>query len=306
MMERKPIFQVRSHGSSCWEDISGESLEICRSMPDVYEIRTIYAWRRTPVMVSEPHAEPSHWADPDGNTITAELKAYNLALGGAPASASNRYTEPLYRRPAVQAQGERQAFEQAFVVQEGVYFSDDHGEYRSMNGRSIEQRDASDLNLRLSGWNARASLSNQPQCSLIPQSLRSAMSAIEDEVACMGGNAQSVFTKMRTAVQAHFHRTEPEAPEGASWYAASDIDQLVRELDVLLNGEGAAPQAKLCDLVAQVRRNPSAVRKNSDRYLWLRKKQTFIWLIQDWFPSDAEVTDVDAVIDAAMIEGKTP
>ncbi|QIB08968.1 hypothetical protein GZ982_30195 (plasmid) [Pseudomonas fluorescens] len=98
------------------------------------------------------------------------------------------------------------------------------------------------------------------------------------------------------------------APASAveSWYAAADIDALVRELDVLLNGEGAAPQAKLCDLVAQVKRGLSAVRKNADRYLWLREKQTFIWLIQDWFPSDAEFTDVDAVIDAARSKGETP
>lgn len=40
----------------------------------------------------------------------------------------------------------------------------------------------------------------------------------------------------------------------ASSYPAKEIDALVRELDVLLNGEkGAAPQAKLCDIVAQVR-----------------------------------------------------
>lgn len=44
--------------------------------------------------------------------------------------------------------------------------------------------------------------------------------------------------------------------------------------------------------------------KNAERYQWLRDKQTFIWLIQDWFPSDAEFTDVDAEIDAAMGKGE--
>lgn len=34
----------------------------------------------------------------------------------------------------------------------------------------------------------------------------------------------------------------------------ADHRRLVRELDVLLNGDGAAPQASLCDIVAQVRR----------------------------------------------------
>lgn len=47
----------------------------------------------------------------------------------------------------------------------------------------------------------------------------------------------------------------------------------------------------------------AALRKGAVRYEWLRDKQTFIWLIQDWFPNDAEFTDVDAVIDAAMGEG---
>ncbi|MGL6089607.1 MAG: hypothetical protein ACRC07_06130 [Pseudomonas paracarnis] len=47
-----------------------------------------------------------------------------------------------------------------------------------------------------------------------------------------------------------------------------------------------------------------ALRKGAGRYEWLRDKQTFIWLIQDWFPSDAEFTDVDAVIDAAMGKGQ--
>jgi hypothetical protein len=43
-----------------------------------------------------------------------------------------------------------------------------------------------------------------------------------------------------------------------------------------------------------------AAERNAARYLWLRDKPTFIWLIQDWFTSGAEFTDVDAVIDAAI------
>jgi hypothetical protein len=42
------------------------------------------------------------------------------------------------------------------------------------------------------------------------------------------------------------------APESGSWYAASDIDKMVRNLDVTMNGDGAAPQAKLCDLMPQL------------------------------------------------------
>jgi hypothetical protein len=36
--------------------------------------------------------------------------------------------------------------------------------------------------------------------------------------------------------------------------ATDDHKRLVRELDVLLNGDSAAPQASLCDIVAQVRK----------------------------------------------------
>lgn len=49
-------------------------------------------------------------------------------------------------------------------------------------------------------------------------------------------------------------------PESGHWYCGEDIDALVRELDIWINGEtGAAKQAKLCDIVAQVRRTPPPV-----------------------------------------------
>lgn len=66
---------------------------------------------------------------------------------------------PCPAHPAEQACGdERAAFERAFTVQEGIYFDDKRGEYRSMNLRAIEATDAQDLNLRLQGWQARAAL----------------------------------------------------------------------------------------------------------------------------------------------------
>ena len=43
---------------------------------------------------------------------------------------------------------------------------------------------------------------------------------------------------------------------------------------------------------------------DAERYRWLRVKQTFIWLIQDWFPRNNVLTDVDAEIDAAMGKGE--
>lgn len=40
--------------------------------------------------------------------------------------------------------------------------------------------------------------------------------------------------------------------------------------------------------------------KDAARYQWLRDKQTFIWMIQDWFPDNNPFTNVDAAIDTAM------
>ncbi|EPL7292060.1 hypothetical protein P6Y54_006371 [Pseudomonas aeruginosa] len=69
---------------------------------------------------------------------------------------------------AEQAGGdERAAFERAFTVQEGIYFDDKRGEYRSMNLCAIEASDAQDLNLQLQGWQARAALA-QPSPVLPP------------------------------------------------------------------------------------------------------------------------------------------
>jgi hypothetical protein len=46
---------------------------------------------------------------------------------------------------------------------------------------------------------------------------------------------------------------QPEsAHESGSWYAAREIDEMVRDLDVAMNGDGAAPQASLCDLMPQL------------------------------------------------------
>ena len=44
----------------------------------------------------------------------------------------------------------------------------------------------------------------------------------------------------------------------------TDHQRLVRELDVLLNGDGAAPQASLCDIVAQVKSNKWILVKSED------------------------------------------
>ena len=40
---------VRSHGSCCWEEMRGESLEMCQAQPGEYEVRKLYASRCAPV-----------------------------------------------------------------------------------------------------------------------------------------------------------------------------------------------------------------------------------------------------------------
>lgn len=58
--------------------------------------------------------------------------------------------------------------------------------------------------------------------------------------------------------------------------------------------------ADLMDERDHLKAENEALRKDAQRYRWLRDKQTFIWLIQDWFPGEAMLTNVDADIDAAM------
>ncbi|SDT52330.1 ead/Ea22-like family protein [Pseudomonas prosekii] len=55
---------------------------------------------------------------------------------------------------------------------------------------------------------------------------------------------------------------------------------------------------------AVLRGEVEALRKDAERYRWIRVKQTFIWLIQDWFPKENSLTDVDAEIDTAMGKGE--
>ncbi|HED8920956.1 TPA: hypothetical protein R6G41_005883, partial [Pseudomonas aeruginosa] len=95
---------------------------------------------------------------------------------------------------AEQAGGdERAAFERAFTVQEGIYFDDKRGEYRSMNLCAIEASDAQDLNLQLQGWQARAALA-QPSPMYDPKRC----------LACGGdhGNSGLPCPNMRVTAQA--------------------------------------------------------------------------------------------------------
>jgi hypothetical protein len=45
---------------------------------------------------------------------------------------------------------------------------------------------------------------------------------------------------------------EQTEPKTGSWIRAKEINEMVRDLDVAMNGDGAAPQAKLIDLMPQL------------------------------------------------------
>lgn len=47
----EPVYMVRSPGSCCWEEMRGESLEMCQAQPGEYEVRKLYAEQPAPVAV---------------------------------------------------------------------------------------------------------------------------------------------------------------------------------------------------------------------------------------------------------------
>lgn len=91
---------------------------------------------------------------------------------------------------------------------------------------------------------------------------------------------------------------------GSGGYNAPEVDPEVFAKKILdginiLNDPLAQLAEKRAEERDQLKAENEALRKDAERYRWLRDKQTFIWLIQDWFPG-AEFTDVGAEIDAAM------
>lgn len=75
------VHQVRSYGSCCWEDIGGESLEVCRSQPEEYEIRTLYRHPQPPVVLPWRRKNgidnPNYQLDQGWNACLDEFKRLN-------------------------------------------------------------------------------------------------------------------------------------------------------------------------------------------------------------------------------------
>jgi len=70
----------------------------------------------------------------------------------------------------------------------------------------------------------------------------------------------------------------------------AESERLLADLDQFVN-IGA-----IGSLIARLRE----AEQDAARWRFVKDKQTFIWLIQDWFPSSEEFTDVNSIIDTAM------
>ena len=78
-----------------------------------------------------------------------------------------------------------------------------------------------------------------------------------------------------------------------------DVNCLVRELDVLWNGEsGAAKQASLCDMLSQIDEELPALRKDAERYRWIDEHGLTELLVA----LEKNPRSLDETIDAAMKE----
>ena len=92
MSDRKtsgaPVYLVRSHGSNCWEEISGESLEMCQAQPGEYEVRKLYAEQPAPTPITGD--DVLRWANEHAKTLRKikpvisgwQLDSYDDTLDG--------------------------------------------------------------------------------------------------------------------------------------------------------------------------------------------------------------------------------
>lgn len=54
--------------------------------------------------------------------------------------------------------------------------------------------------------------------------------------------------------------------------------------------------AQVIELITRLR----AAERDAKRWRFVRDKQTFIWMVQDWFKPESDMIDVESLIDAAM------
>lgn len=152
VVERQdPVYQVRSHGSCCWEDISGESLYVCAAQPEEYEIRKLYTSPPAPVAADIVH---------DRAYRNGMMAGFSFGIRGDEdgyAKAVERYDAEIHaaksEQPAPVAADERAEFENHYRDRimgnrTGVRF------LRSASGSYLD----SEVREMWSGWQARACL----------------------------------------------------------------------------------------------------------------------------------------------------
>jgi|HubBroStandDraft_4_1064222.scaffolds.fasta_scaffold00042_31 hypothetical protein len=96
-----------------------------------------------------------------------------------------------------------------------------------------------------------------------------------------------------------------EPADGEKWIAAEDVDRLCREMDVALNGEdGAAPQASLCDIAAQViaQARKATVAADSDAHQMAARLRESDWRDVDETPILKEAANFILTQDARIRE----
>lgn len=74
----------------------------------------------------------------------------------------------------------------------------------------------------------------------------------------------------------------------------AESERLLAELEHFVN------ISAIGSLIARLK----VAEQDAARWRFVKDKQTFIWLMQDWFPSSEEFTDVNSIIDNAMANQK--
>lgn len=160
------------------------------------------------------------------------------------------------------AEGEREAFEAVVAKEAGPSATK-----RWLNTDAYENSRINDNRLGwvwCLEWLARTASKPQPK-GLTDEQVRAVEPLLEPARAKLNARNYPVnaedFREYAAVILALVPKRaalQAPAPAHGRWISADDIDRLVRELDVALNGEAkAARQASLCDLVAQVKAAPS-------------------------------------------------
>lgn len=79
------------------------------------------------------------------------------------------------------------------------------------------------------------------------------MSLTQEEMQTIRYHDDASGVDLQGCPPAWTHRRQLLAHVASMEEAQADHDKLVRELDTIINGDGAAPQARLCDIVTQLR-----------------------------------------------------